>query len=298
MVAGNLSECELYDKLSRFVMPPRELRRYTFPFPDSDEPSRCEIPKNASGQTCRLAESFVNPYECYLCKTSYKVDLDTGASLPASGRCNYHYLREDKRYGIYICCNKSKPCTWNDYHVNRGETLLQNYKGFVKTHDKPDRGPNKHGIYAIDCEMSYTAIGLELTRATVVNYKGQVIYDKIVKPETPVLNYNTETSGVSKENVDCAVTSLPDVQRYLLDLLSSNSIVVGHGLNHDMKKLKIFHEKYIDTSHLYPHIKGFPFKKSLKDLAREYLGISMHGNGGHDSSQDAIVALKLVLTKL
>lgn len=52
------------------------------------------------------------------------------------------------------------------------------------------------------------------------------------------------------------------------------------------------HYNLIDTSLLYPHhYEGR--KHSLKYLAQQYLKLSIQ-DGEHDSTQDALVALKLV----
>lgn len=39
--------------------------------------------------------------------------------------------------------------------------------------------------------MCYTTQGLELTRVTVINEDCRVVYETLVKPEHPILDYNT-----------------------------------------------------------------------------------------------------------
>lgn len=65
-------------------------------------------------------------------------------------------------------------------------------RGFVKTlpcDEEPADGDN--GVYALDCEMCYTTVGLELTRVTVVDRDLNTVYESLVKPGNPVIDYNT-----------------------------------------------------------------------------------------------------------
>jgi hypothetical protein len=67
------------------------------------------------------------------------------------------------------------------------------------------------------------------------------------------------------------------------------------------RALQRLHPLLIDTAVLYPHPRGAPWKRSLKDLAHEHLGRAIqqgHGTVGHDSEQDASVALELAMIKM
>ena len=68
-----------------------------------------------------------------------------------------------------------------------------NLSGFVSTIDRDeDYVPSKKDIFALDCEMCYTIIGMELTRITVVDFTGKMVYDSLVKPENKIVDYNTK----------------------------------------------------------------------------------------------------------
>jgi hypothetical protein len=55
-------------------------------------------------------------------------------------------------------------------------------------------------VVAIDCEMVITSGGgQELARLTAVDEHGSVLLDMLVVPEAPVVNYNTQFSGITKE---------------------------------------------------------------------------------------------------
>jgi len=47
-------------------------------------------------------------------------------------------------------------------------------------------------VYALDCEMVTTEDGSTLARISVVNKAGEVIYDTIVMPDKPILDYLTQ----------------------------------------------------------------------------------------------------------
>jgi len=50
---------------------------------------------------------------------------------------------------------------------------------------------DEQGVYALDCEMCYTTQGLELTRVTVIDEDCNVIHETLVKPQNPIIDYNT-----------------------------------------------------------------------------------------------------------
>jgi RNA exonuclease 1 len=99
-------------------------------------------------------------------------------------------------------------------------------------------------------------------------------------------------------------TTLPDIQKKLLEILHPRTILVGHSLNSDLTALKITHPFLIDTAVIYPHPRGPPLKSSLKWLAQRYLNREIqkgHGTtgpgAGHDSIEDARTCLDLVKQK-
>ena len=59
----------------------------------------------------------------------------------------------------------------------------------MKTISSDDK--SKEVVFALDCEMCYTTRGIELTRVTVVDEDGALTYETFVKPDNPILDYNT-----------------------------------------------------------------------------------------------------------
>lgn len=73
-------------------------------------------------------------------------------------------------------------------HVTLGVNSTEG-SGYVET--TPSSNETTSQPLALDCEMSYTTIGLELTRVTVVDMEMRVVYESLVKPNRPIVDYNT-----------------------------------------------------------------------------------------------------------
>lgn len=60
------------------------------------------------------------------------------------------------------------------------------------SHFKCPRTSTHYDYLAMDCEMVYTEKGLELARATLVDEDGTAVYDQLVLPPNPIIDYNTK----------------------------------------------------------------------------------------------------------
>ncbi|KAL2107408.1 hypothetical protein VUR80DRAFT_5284 [Thermomyces stellatus] len=156
-------------------------------------------------------------------------------------------------------------------------------------------------VLALDCEMVMTGQDeFSLARISVVNWSGDVVLDRLVKPDKPVTNYVTQYSGITEELLKPVTTTLRDIQNELLELIGPRTILVGHSLDSDLKALKLTHPFIVDTSIIYPHPRGPPLKSSLKYLTQKYLGRQIqqsHGVAGHNSIEDAKACLDLTRQK-
>lgn len=158
----------------------------------------------------------------------------------------------------------------------------------------------RHKIVAIDCEMCATVEGLELTRATLLDEEGNVLIDELVLPFNAILDYNTQYSGITASMLQNVDTRLGDVRDRILATISSETIVIAHGGENDLRALKILHGNVVDTAILYPHRKGPGFRPALRILAQQYLHRSIQkccGREGHNSVEDAKAALDLAMLK-
>lgn len=211
--------------------------------------------------------------------------------------CVYHWGRVsvDSRY---TCCNGlfgTRGCVSGRCHVWNGTRPGMNgpLEGYVRA-----RSP-RGGVYAIDAEMCYTTAGLELASIAVIAADGRLVYRSLVKPSSPVVDLNTRFSGIRPRDLARATKTLRDVQNDILGFVGTDTILIGHALDNDLRALKLLHGAVVDTCALYPHARGFPLRRSLRVLSEELLGRAVQrGSSGHSPLEDARAALDLVLLKV
>src|SRR5690348_15949486 len=116
--------------------------------------------------------------------------------------------------------------------MNPAEMATHGYPAHVLQEDRP-LDPNyvytpnkatpstKKVVIGMDCEMCLTAKGSEITRVTLVDFQGKTLYDELVKPENPIVDYLTTWSGMTAERLLHTKTTLETVQNALLRILDS-----------------------------------------------------------------------------
>jgi len=218
------------------------------------------------------------------------------------------------------------------------------HKRHAFTHTRPldaSRPGKTLEVAALDCEMIYTTGGMRVARVSVVDGNGKEVFDKCVKmdegvhvmlvfsPPPPALvltisrayrDFNTRFSGITPEMYSTsALQPLVDIRRSLDELISSETILIGHALENDLKTLRMIHFRNVDTAVIFRHPAGPPFRRALRDLyvsilptmeyilgmcglihscrVREHLGRTIQTGGanvGHSSVEDSIATLDLV----
>lgn len=157
-------------------------------------------------------------------------------------------------------------------------TDFDNMRGFVTTIQKgEEEGQGK--VFALDCEMVNTTVGSELCRVTMIDYTGTTCYESLVMPENHIVDHNTRFSGIKPEDLLGVTTRLRDVQAQLLFKIDAKDILIGHSLESDLRAMRLLHNTVVDTSVVFPHKRGPPFKRALRTLAEEHLKRIIQNDG-------------------
>lgn len=287
---------KFYNNIKKWVLSEEQLKENGFPLPHiSGEKGRAII----YGQNKQKPpKGFIRT--CCRCKKDYTIDKK---GFPAvKEECIYHPNNKYRVRGEikYQCCSQdgsSDGCCIAPCHVYE-YVDFENLKGFVRTLP-PEKEMDDYAVYSLDCEMCYTTRGLDLTRVTVINSACKVVFETFIKPLHPIIDYNTRYSGITEEQMADVKTTLLDVQASILTMFNSKTILVGHSLESDFKALKLIHDTVIDTSVLFPHKMGPPYKRALRNLCSEYLKkIIQNSVDGHDSAEDAKACMELIIFKL
>ena len=175
-----------------------------------------------------------------------------------------------------------------------------NTDGFVQT--QPASGADAadnvfYDMLAMDCEMCMTKEGLELTRMSIVAGDGKVVVDTLVLPRNEITDYNTRYSGITEKMLENVTTRLEDAQAMMLKVCRAETFLIGHSLENDLVALRVMHLNVCDTSILYTHSRGPPFKPALRHLSEKFLGRKIQETE-HCSIQDAQATMDLMQLKL
>ncbi|XP_040074041.1 RNA exonuclease 1 homolog isoform X2 [Ixodes scapularis] len=301
--AVELTASRLYSLLEPYHLTPEQLEEHNYPLPHPMEPGRAVFKGVSDGR--KYSKHGEPTLHCSRCGASFSLTKEGSYVRPEE--CVHHWGRLWKKRiagsleSRYSCCegdSQSDGCCVAKGHVHEGydpSTLT----GFVRTLAKsPLRGGNP-GVYALDCEMCYTTEGVELTRVTVVGWDLRPVYETLVKPANPILDYNTRFSGITEEDMDRVQTTIRDVQAVLLSLFSDQTVLLGHSLDSDLKALRLVHSCVVDTAVVFPHRRGLPYKRALRTLMAEHLNkIIQNGVDGHDSQEDAVACMELMIWKV
>ncbi|BGP16917.1 hypothetical protein JCM10213_007362 [Rhodosporidiobolus nylandii] len=270
-----------------------------------------EVPEGPGGD--RVTEEG-NMRHCDRCNKEFVVK----GELDEEDRqaCSFHHGRmvtqkiAGVRQRVYSCCpSASAPPCQTGPHVFKDEdpAALHSRVPFVPSASLrtpiSTSLPPAVDVAALDCELIYTTSGMSLARVTVLSASGSILLDEHVRPpaEAAVLDLNTRFSGVKEEDLEKAVLNVQGVRKALAQFVDERTILVGHGVENDLRALRIVHDQVIDTAILFPHPNGGTWRHALRNLTKDILGKFIQEGDptvGHSAADDASAALELVRWKV
>lgn len=284
---------KVYNAVTRLELREDELRRWCFPRP-CEQRGKAKLFNIDQSYNHRVPGRYIRT--CRRCKTVYRIHSD-GRPLTVE-ECKYHWGKMSRSVmPIHYCCKRSvgsSPCATAPQHVSE-EIDPDNLTGFINT--GLNTTVTEESIYALDCEMLFTTAGMDVAAISIVDSNCQLVYETLILPDAPIIDYNTEHSRLTKEHFTGVTTTLQDVHSKLLSMVGSNTILVGHGVEHDLLRLKVIHDRIVDTSIIYPHPRGPKIRNSLAYLKERFLSVSISSPNELKCREDAKVTMKLVLRK-
>ncbi|KAH9943468.1 Rexo1 protein [Epithele typhae] len=237
-----------------------------------------------------------SPMACDRCNQRFIVKRRENAD-----HCRFHWGRREKRR-VYTCCSRTtdeEGCETGPHVFYESDPdILHSRHGFTSSRPKNGDEDSALDIVALDCEMIYSTGGMRVARVSVVDGTGNEVLDKFIRMDdgVEVIDFNTRFSGINEENYSTAVHPLESVRESLDSLINSETIIIGHALENDLKTLRMIHHRCVDTVVLFPHQQGHPYRRALRALAKEFLGqtIQAAGAAGHSSIEDSVATLDLV----
>ncbi|KAI0304099.1 Rexo1 protein [Russula brevipes] len=285
-------------ELEPLLLTPEELQRWNY---------IVDIPAEwgSGGELPSLEGKLFN---CERCKMPYVVrPLDHDATI--ANACTYHWGKPlyrtvgGERTRIFTCCSltaddHAEGCTRGPHVFYESEpSLLHARHPFSES---PSVASSALDIAALDCEMVYTTGGFRIARVSVIDATGKEVFDELIKMDDgiEVVDLNTRFSGIRPEEYAArGVLPLDSVRRALARLIGADTILIGHALDNDLRALRLVHRRVVDTAVLFPHSRGPPFRRALRDLTKEHLRRSIQqggGSKGHSSVEDSVASLDLV----
>lgn len=292
----------LYNLLRKYILSTDDLEKNGYPL--MNDKNLAYISKNAYYYRPLSKKRNGNKFICTNCKSEFEIDKRSMPIVTLT-KCIYHSgkLKFDrtKNEKFWLCCYQRQHesgCESSIYHTpdKLDDDALED---FVMTKSSESNlKTNEPNFYALDCEMVSTTVGIEIVRVTVINHEGVEVYESKVKPFNPILDYKSKYSGITENCLRDCSKRLFDIQQDLLKIFNKDTILIGHSLESDLKALKMVHYNVVDTSIIYPHKYGPPYKWGLKLLSEQHLQRIIQSEEGHDSKEDALASLDLVWKKL
>ena len=168
--------------------------------------------------------------------------------------------------------------------------------------------PDMSRYLALDCEMIQGERGPLLAEVAIVDWNYNTVYHTYVQPSGKVLDYRTEVSGITSEQLTprSGARSFSRVQKEVFTILQGATLI-GHALENDLKALGfglrgngLVHE-IRNTAH-HPAFqrmgpRGQLMPKKLANLYSERIDVAGIQHGSHSAVEDARASMHVYRTR-
>ncbi|KIW03417.1 uncharacterized protein PV09_05192 [Verruconis gallopava] len=335
-IETGLSPSEELDMLQRFVLSPQQLSTAGFiltPPTDAQIADALKTIEISGGyETCdRCGTRFKwldEPKEDGTMTTNGKCVYHWGKPIFPKREKTDHIT--GPKEALYSCCGQAKGspgCTTTNSHVFKiSASSPGRLASILQFQTTPLNTKAERMAVAFDCEMSYTTAGLEIVRLSACKWPSkEALIDVLVRPFGKILDLNTKFSGVTPEQFSNAIdfdpeihTPLPEpgadgaeqqmkivaspaaARTLLTSYISPTTVLIGHAIENDLNVLRLLHPTIVDTSLLFPHHGGLPYRFPLRKLAKDLLNLDIQtaDAAGHDSMEDSRATGDLVRVKI
>ncbi|KAL8560379.1 hypothetical protein ACOMHN_006110 [Nucella lapillus] len=115
---------------------------------------------------------------------------------------------------------------------------------------------------ALDCE--FVGVGPKgrsssLGRCSIVNHRGDVLFDRFVKPPQPVTDYRTPWSGLRPQNIRCGIPFV--AAQEMIKAIIKDKVVIGHAVHNDFRVMGFKH-----PFHMIRDTAGCKMLREMADL--------------------------------
>ena len=80
-----------------------------------------------------------------------------------------------------------------------------------------------------------------------------------------------------------------------MGFINADTILVGHGLENDLRALNLIHSTILDTAVVFPHYHGLPFRRSLRSLVSSYLKRDIQVTGKLSTGGEPLIVVNHLL---
>jgi len=158
---------------------------------------------------------------------------------------------------------------------------------------------NSTKYVALDAEYVETINGKEPLQVSILDYDGNVIFNRYFKPTADVVEMRQPRKTLLKK-LKSKLVNYADYKNDIVTILK-DKVIIGHDLIHDIRALGLNPDEFkiVDTAYLPPFMTNTKKSLSLKILTKLYLNRNIQSASKlrmHNARENAKAALNLVRT--